>query len=157
MDKFPEAFQRFEKVVDVSKIKSFQQLLTAFSLWAGRKWKNTPLQIEALKVEAFKRDIPQIPVSKEEYEEEKAEIDRLYRRVYYARRRYIYNEARWKALTSERFYARGKKRIELEKRIADAQKRMEFWKKEWESAYERLKLARSRFLLKIPTERRICD
>ena len=101
MDRFPEAFKRFEEVVDVSKIKSFQQLLMAFKLWAGRKWKDSPLQIEALKEEAFKREIPQIPVTHEEYLRKKAEIDKLYERVYYCRRRYEYNEAVWKALTAE--------------------------------------------------------
>ncbi|MGB9676649.1 MAG: hypothetical protein ACPL0C_05630 [Candidatus Bathyarchaeales archaeon] len=157
MDRFPEAFRRFEEVVKVEKIKSFQELLTSFSLWAGRKWKNTPKQVEALKVEAFKRQIPQIPVSFEEYEAEKAEIDKLYRRVYYCRTRYLYNEAVFKALTLERFRVRGKRRVELEKRISEAQKRMEFWKAEWESAYARLKASRSRFRLKVVAERRIRD
>jgi len=138
--------------VDVSKIKSFQQLLSAFRLWAGRKWVGSPLQFEALKEEAFKREIPQIPVSHEEYERERAEIDRLYRRVYYCRRRFQYNEAVWKALTAERWRVRGKRRVELEKRIKEAEKRLEFWRKEWESAYARLKRAHGRFRLKVVVE-----
>jgi len=152
MDRFPEAFKRFEEVVDVSKIKSFQQLLMAFKLWAGRKWKDSPLQIEALKEEAFKREIPQIPVTHEEYLREKAEIDKLYERVYYCRRRYEYNEAVWKALTAERWRVRGKRRVELEKRIKEAERRMEFWRQEWESAYARLKKAHTRFRLKVVVE-----
>jgi len=157
VDKFPEAFRRFEEVVDVSKIKSFQQLLTAFSLWAGRKWKGSPLQIEALKVEAFKREIPQIPVSKEEYEAERLEIDGLYVKVCYCRTRYLYNEAIWKALTSERFRTRGKARLVLEKRIKEVEERMRFWKDKWETAYQRLKRARARFKLKVVVERRVRD
>jgi hypothetical protein len=152
LDKFPEAFKRFEQVVDVSKIKTFQQLLSAFRLWAGRKWVGSPLQVEALKEEAFKREIPQIPVTREEYEREKAEIDRLYRRVYYCRRRFQYNEAVFKRLTLERFHARGKRRLELEKRIKEAQERMEFWRSEWQSAYLRLKREHARFRLKVVVE-----
>jgi len=52
MDKFPEAFERFEKVVDVEEIKSFAELRLAFSSWAGKKWMPTDKQIEALNVEA---------------------------------------------------------------------------------------------------------
>ena len=63
MDKFPNAFRRFERVVDVSKITSFQQLLTAFSHWAGRKWVGSQKQIQALKVEAERLGIPEGPVT----------------------------------------------------------------------------------------------
>lgn len=157
MDKFPEAFQRFEEVVDVSKIRSFKELLAAFKLWAGRKWVGSPLQIEALKVEAFKREIPLIPVSREEYEEERREIDRLYSRIRYCRVRYYYNEVRWKALTLEHFRARGKRRVELEARIKEAEERMRFWKGEWESTYHRLRLAHSRFRLKVVEEVKVRD
>lgn len=58
MDKFPEAFRRFEKVVDVSEIKSYVQLELTFSSWAGHKWYGTYKQKEALKVEALKHGIP---------------------------------------------------------------------------------------------------
>jgi hypothetical protein len=58
LDKFPEAFRRFEKVVDVDKIESFRQLEPAFGSWAGRKWHGTYLQREALTVEARKHGIP---------------------------------------------------------------------------------------------------
>jgi predicted solute-binding protein len=150
LDKFPESFKRFEKVIDVSKIKSFQQLKLAFATWAGRKWKESPLQLQALRVQAERlRLVGAIEVSLEEWERERVEIDRLYRRVYYCRLRYVYNEAVFKALTLERFRARGKRRVELEKRISEAQKRMEFWKAEWESAYGRLKRETERFKLKV--------
>lgn len=52
MDKFPEAFDRFEEVVDVDKIDSFRELKAAFSSWAGSKWLNTSKQNSALRVEA---------------------------------------------------------------------------------------------------------
>ncbi len=59
MDKFPEAFRRFEKVVVVvRRIRSFRQLFVAFRWWSGEKYRGTPRQIEALKIEALKRGIP---------------------------------------------------------------------------------------------------
>ena len=58
LDKFPEAFRRFEQVVDVDRIESFTQLELAFALWAGRNWIGTYLQREALAREARKRGIP---------------------------------------------------------------------------------------------------
>lgn len=57
MDKFPEAFRRFERVVDTHSIHSFMELEMAFGSWAGRNWHGTHKQIEALKVEAWKRGI----------------------------------------------------------------------------------------------------
>ena len=162
MDKFPEAFQRFEQVVDVSKIKSFQQLLSAFSLWAGRKWKGSPLQIEALKVEAFRLGIPAIEVTIEEYLAEKREIDELYRRVYYARRRFEYNKARFEAwslyLNRVREDAKRKRwrkalLAEVEKpillRLEKAKGRMEFWQKQWNESYQKLRHETERFRLKV--------
>jgi len=58
LDKFPEAFRRFEEVVDVDRIESFTQLELAFALWAGQKWHGTYLQREALAREARQRGIP---------------------------------------------------------------------------------------------------
>jgi hypothetical protein len=163
MDRFPEAFRRFEEVVDVSKIKSFQQLKLAFATWAGRKWKETPKQVEALKVEAVRlRLVGAIEVSLEDYLAEKREIDVLYRRVYYARRRFEYNKARfdeWSAyLNRVREEARRKRwrkelLAEVEKpllpRLEKAKARMEHWQKQWNEAYEKLKAERERFRLKI--------
>lgn len=57
MDKFPEAFERFEEVVDVDNIHSFQELIGSFASWAGKTWKGTRKQTEALRVEARKRGI----------------------------------------------------------------------------------------------------
>jgi len=58
MDKFPEAFSRFEEVVDVNRIDSFRQLRLAFASWAGWKWRGTYMQNRALAVEARKLGIP---------------------------------------------------------------------------------------------------
>jgi len=58
LDKFPEAFRRFERVVDTDRIQTFDQLLLSFRYWAGHYWKGTRKQVEALKVEAMKKGIP---------------------------------------------------------------------------------------------------
>jgi len=163
LDRFPESFKRFEKVVDVSKIKSFAQLKLAFATWAGRKWKESPLQLEALRVQAERlRLVGAIEVSLEEYLAEKREIDVLYRRVYYARRRFEYNKARfdeWSAylnrVREEAKRKRWRKRLlaEVEKPILryyeTAKRRMEFWQKQWSEAYEKLKRETERFKLKV--------
>jgi hypothetical protein len=58
VDRFPEAFRRFEEVVDVSRIQSFRQLRLAFAYWAGWKWHDTYMQNRALAVEARRLGIP---------------------------------------------------------------------------------------------------
>jgi hypothetical protein len=55
---FPEAFDRFEKRVDTSKIKTFEHLRMSFALYAGRRWKGTAKQVDALADEAEKIGIP---------------------------------------------------------------------------------------------------
>jgi hypothetical protein len=156
LDKFPEAFKRFEAVVDVSKIKSFQQLLTAFMYWAGRKWKGTPLQVEALRVEAVKIGLLP-PISEEEFKRQKRLVDELYRRVYYAYRRLEYNQKRLEEWQS--YYARMMERAEKERwtpreiaslqkwvlpRIRSAEQRRDRWLREWSEAFERLKVERDK-------------
>jgi len=58
LDKFPEAFDRFEKKVNVDDIASFRELTYAFASWAGQKWFGTGRQMEALGVEAQRIGIP---------------------------------------------------------------------------------------------------
>ena len=58
MERFPEAFRRFEEVVDVRRIESFRQLRLAFASWAGWKWHDTYMQNRALAVEARRLGIP---------------------------------------------------------------------------------------------------
>jgi hypothetical protein len=58
VDRFPEAFRRFEEVVDVRRIDSFRQLKLAFASWAGWKWLDTYMQNRALAVEAWRLGIP---------------------------------------------------------------------------------------------------
>jgi hypothetical protein len=48
MDRFPEAFERFESDVDVDRFQSYFELALAFQSWAGRNWKGTAKQWEAL-------------------------------------------------------------------------------------------------------------
>jgi hypothetical protein len=55
MDKFPEAFRRFESAVNIDSIHSFDKLHSAFRLWSGRRWKESPRQKEALAIEARER------------------------------------------------------------------------------------------------------
>ena len=55
MDRFPEAFHRFEKVVDLRSFRSGRELKYAFSHWAGRRWVDSYAQNVALKREAEKR------------------------------------------------------------------------------------------------------
>lgn len=66
MDKFPEAFNRFEKKVNVDDIASFRELMYAFASWAGQKWYGTRSQIEALAVEAQRIGIPVYDEKREE-------------------------------------------------------------------------------------------
>jgi hypothetical protein len=66
VDKFPEAFKRFEKDVDVSEIKSFRQLKMEIASWMGEKWKDTSAQNRALNREAQKLGIPVAYVERRE-------------------------------------------------------------------------------------------
>lgn len=52
VDRFPEAFERFEEDVDIRSLRSYSELTTAFRWWAGEKWKGTTKQWRALNVEA---------------------------------------------------------------------------------------------------------
>ena len=56
MDKFPEAFDRFEETVEVDRIDSFNALTSAFASWAGQKFLYTRRQMEGLAVEASERE-----------------------------------------------------------------------------------------------------
>ena len=57
MDKFPEAFERFQDDVNVRRIETFEQLKLSFSGWAGFKWKDTSRQNDALAVQSRKLGI----------------------------------------------------------------------------------------------------
>jgi predicted glycosyltransferase involved in capsule biosynthesis len=52
MDKFPEAFRRFENDVDVGRLESYHQLTLSFRWWAGQRWKGSYRQWNALNAEA---------------------------------------------------------------------------------------------------------
>ena len=55
MDRFPEAFHRFEKAVDLRSFRSARELKYAFTHWANRRWIDSYAQNRALKIEAEKR------------------------------------------------------------------------------------------------------
>ena len=54
MDRFPEAFKRFEHTVDTDKFKEYRELSYAFSHWAGKNWIDSYNQNLALKKEGRK-------------------------------------------------------------------------------------------------------
>jgi len=62
MDKFPDAFRRFENDVDVGRFESYRQLTYAFRYWAGQRWKGTTKQWSALNAEAENLgfDVPEV-------------------------------------------------------------------------------------------------
>lgn len=62
MDKFPEAFRRFEQQVNIKNIKEFNQIEMMFGGWAGKKWLPTQKQSLALAREADKRGIRNITI-----------------------------------------------------------------------------------------------
>lgn len=51
MDRFPEAFRRFESDVNVDKLKSYSELMYSFRWWAGEKWRDTARQWTAFNAE----------------------------------------------------------------------------------------------------------
>ena len=55
MDRFPEAFHRFEKFVDLRSFRSARELKYAFTHWANRRWIDSYAQNKALTIEAKKR------------------------------------------------------------------------------------------------------
>lgn len=57
MDKFPEAFNRFERDVDLSHIKTFGQLTLEFMMWGKERATLSKKQTLALKIEANERKI----------------------------------------------------------------------------------------------------
>jgi hypothetical protein len=58
MDKFPEAFRRFEQKVNTDNIETWKQLQLVFGSWAGGKWRPTCKQIDALHIQAKRLGIP---------------------------------------------------------------------------------------------------
>ena len=55
VDRFPEAFKRFERVVNIGRFDSYRELAYAFSHWAGMRWVDSYNQNLALREEARKR------------------------------------------------------------------------------------------------------
>jgi hypothetical protein len=55
MDRFPEAFHRFEKAVDLRSFRSARELKYAFIHWANRRWVDSYKQNLAFRRESEKR------------------------------------------------------------------------------------------------------
>jgi hypothetical protein len=55
VDRFPEAFERFEQVVDIYSFESYRELAYSFIHWASGRWVDSCLQNLALKREVEKR------------------------------------------------------------------------------------------------------
>jgi hypothetical protein len=53
MDKFPEAFDRYEEKVDIDDLQSASELISSFSIFQG--YNATSKQLDALKNESIKR------------------------------------------------------------------------------------------------------
>jgi len=58
LDKFPEAFQRFEQQVETKNIQTFAQLVLVFRSWSGERWKVSPKMVKALAIQAQRLGIP---------------------------------------------------------------------------------------------------
>jgi len=56
-DRFPEAFQRFEKKTDISHVNTLDELMNEFSGWGGKKAPITKLQRKGLAIEGVKKGI----------------------------------------------------------------------------------------------------
>jgi hypothetical protein len=59
-ERFQEAFERFEKVVDVDHFDSYRELWYAFRQWAGKRWRNTELQNRALAYDGELLHLPDV-------------------------------------------------------------------------------------------------
>ena len=66
-DQFPEAFDRFEDDVDLSRIKTFTQLTLEFMMWGRERVTLSNKQMKALKVEASERRIGYINITYTKY------------------------------------------------------------------------------------------
>lgn len=50
-ERFQEAFERFESVVDIDSFDSYKELLYGFEHWSGRRWVGSNRQFDALAYE----------------------------------------------------------------------------------------------------------
>lgn len=53
MDRFPQAFNRYEERVDIDDLQSASELISSFSYWQG--YNPTKKQIDALRIESIKK------------------------------------------------------------------------------------------------------
>jgi hypothetical protein len=55
MDRFPEAFDRFERRVDTSSLESASELIRSFAYFASFRYTGTKKQLDAIRLESEKR------------------------------------------------------------------------------------------------------
>jgi hypothetical protein len=103
VDRFPEAFRRFERRVDISRFESYRELAYAFSHWAGFRWRDSYAQNLALRTEArergfFDAEIPRYLMRLPLYQRKrkwkrKVRVSKVQKSVgYYVSREYSANE-----------------------------------------------------------------
>ncbi len=108
MDKFPEAYARYEDSVDTSGLKTFNQLMNSFSSWGGKRWAGTPKQIKALGIEAKKKGFDTSRRKKVVYEEKEITYTtKTGKTVSYTRAGYIANK--YYDIVTGQFVSRKKK------------------------------------------------
>src|SRR3990172_7482626 len=57
MDRFPEAFDRFENDIDIYDLESASELISSFAHWAGFRYIGTQKQLNAIRKESEKRKL----------------------------------------------------------------------------------------------------
>jgi len=89
-EKFQEAFDRFERVVDVDSFESYRELWYAFRHWASKRWRNTEPQNRALAYEGEQLRLPDVamPSAFGHTVEELKKIE-TYRRVKVRREKWV--------------------------------------------------------------------
>lgn len=87
MDKFPEAFERYEDKIETKDIKTFNQLQVSFKQWAKSKGTMTKKQRRALAIEG-KEKLKIAPAEKVRivYEEKKISYYRKDKLIEYIRK-----------------------------------------------------------------------
>lgn len=88
MDRFPEAFRRFERVVDINSFESYRELRASFAYWCGFRWQNTYAQNRALAEMAQVRGFEDVFIPYGVRDRFKPERRRGYKRRSTARRKW---------------------------------------------------------------------
>ena len=63
-DRFPEAFERFEKKTDIDEVNTLDELMNKFKDWGLKKAPITKLQRKALAIEGVKKGIDPVYITR---------------------------------------------------------------------------------------------